>query len=144
MDIPLKLIKLEDDNYHPVLESRQGGNKLYWIIDTGASKTVFDKNLTDLYIPVKVNPDEYQSVGIGDGMIETSLGKIPKIKFGKLKITDLKVALIDLSHINSIYKKFADITIAGLLGSDILYVYGCIISYRTHTISFRKRQKKAV
>ena len=141
MELPLKLIKLEDNNYHPVLESRQGGNKLYWIIDTGASKTVFDKNLTDLYIPVDVNPDEYQSVGIGDGMIETSLGKIPKIKFGKLKITNLKVALIDLSHVNSVYKTHTDMTIAGLLGSDILYSYGCILNYRTKSISFRKRQK---
>ena len=141
MDIPLKFIKLEDSAFHPVIKSRQGEKELYWIIDTGASKTVFDKNLTDYYSLIDANPEEFQSIGIGNGVIETSLGEIKKLRIGKIKLSKLKVALIDLNHINNIFRKYTDITIAGLLGSDILYIYGCQINYHTRTISFRRRPK---
>jgi hypothetical protein len=139
--LPLELIELEEENFHLVLKGKLGnGKEVFWIIDTGASKTVFDSNLEDCYKPVKQNDHEqYQSAGISVGMVETRVGCIEKLRLGKLKIRKLKVALIDLSHVNEIYRKYRDIQIAGLLGSDVMKVYGCQIDYNTATITFHKR-----
>jgi hypothetical protein len=138
--LPLELIELEENNFHPVLKGKLGnGKELFWIVDTGASKTVFDSNLEGYYKLIRTNDQEqYQSAGISVGMVETRVGCIQKLRFGKLRIRDLKVALIDLSHVNDIYRKYRDIRIAGLLGSDVLKAYGCKIDFASAVITFEK------
>jgi hypothetical protein len=140
--LPLELIELEENNFHLVLKGKLGNGKgIYWIVDTGASKTVFDSNLEDGYKLIKESDHgQYQSAGISVGMVETRVGSIEKMKLGKLKIRDLKVALIDLSHVNDIYRKYRDIQIAGLLGSDVMKAYGCQIDFQSATITFRKKK----
>jgi len=139
--LPLELIELEENNFHLVLKGKLGGKEIFWIVDTGASKTVFDKNLEDHYKLMKDDGHEqYQSAGISVGMVETRVGHLGKIRLGKLKIRNLKVALIDLSHVNEIYRKYRDIQIAGLLGSDVMAAYGCHIDYQALTISFQKKK----
>lgn len=140
--LPLELIELEENNFHLVLKSKLGnGREIFWIIDTGASKTVFDSNLKDCYELVKEgNHEQYQSAGISVGMVETQVGTISKLRLGKLKIRDLKVALIDLSHVNDIYRKYRDIQISGLLGSDVMKTFGCRIDYHSATITFQKKK----
>ena len=50
--IPLQLVELEDTKFHlPVSAQFEYNSKRLWIIDTGASRTVFDKNLTKIYLP---------------------------------------------------------------------------------------------
>ncbi len=141
-ELPLELIELEEKNFHLLLEGKLGdGEKIYWIVDTGASKTVFDTNLEKHYELVKTGKnEEFQSAGIGAGMVETQVGCIKKLKFGKLKLKDLRVALIDLSHVNSIYRKYSNLHVAGLLGSDILNDYGCQIDFQTRKITFHKKR----
>ncbi len=140
--LPLELIELEQNNFHLVLKGKLGnGKEIFWIIDTGASKTVFDSNLQDCYKLIKENDHEqYQSAGISVGMVETQVGTLDKLRLGKLKIKNLKVALIDLSHVNDIYRKYRDIQIAGLLGSDVMKTYGCRIDYQSATIIFQKKK----
>lgn len=139
LELELHIVELESDNYHIMLEGEfHDGEKCMWIVDTGASKTVLDKNLEDYYHLIESDGvDEFQSAGINEGMVDTQVGVTGHIKFGKLLIEDLKVALIDLSHVNDIYSKYSDYRIAGLLGGDILYKYGAVINYTRKKIFFR-------
>lgn len=141
--IPVELIELEHHNYHLLVEGKfQDGEKGYWIIDTGASKTVFDKSLDRYYKIIEPGDnEEFQSAGISEGMVETGVGKIDYLAFGKLKLKEQKVALINLDHVNEIYKKYREIRICGLLGSDLLKKYQCIIDYKYKTISFSRPRK---
>ena len=139
IEIPLQIIELERENYHILIEgSFEDGTPSCWIIDTGASKTVLDKNLSSYY--ENLEPDDledYQSAGINQGMMETSIGKLTFLRFGDLNITGQKVALIDLSHVNEIYGKYTSYRIAGLLGGDILMLHQCRIDYATQIIQFQ-------
>lgn len=146
IELPLELIELEEQNFHLVLKSElDDGKPACWIVDTGASKTVFDSNLEDYYELVEAkNDEEYQSAGISVGMVETRVGRIRRLKFGRVKVKDLKVALIDLTHVNEIYRKYRDIRIAGLLGSDVLKTYGCCIDYQHEKITFLRKPPKIV
>lgn len=139
IEIPLQIIELENENYHILIEGEfQDETPSCWIIDTGASKSVLDINL-NLYYEIldSDNEEDFQSAGINQGMMETSVGKMYFLKLGKLKITNNKVALIDLTHVNEIYGKYSSYRISGLLGGDILMQYKCRIDYNTKTIQFQ-------
>lgn len=139
IEIPLQIIELERDNFHILIEGHfDDETPFYWIIDTGASKTVLDVSLNSVYEIIESdNIDDYQSAGINQGMMETIVGKICEMHFGELKIDNQKVALIDLSHVNDIYCKYTSIRIAGLLGGDILMQFKCVIDYDRKIIQFQ-------
>ncbi|WP_372775795.1 retropepsin-like aspartic protease [Mangrovibacterium sp.] len=141
IELSIELVELEEHNYHLMLKSRlSDGQEAWWIVDTGASKTVFDRNQTDYYTEVvETGKQQYQSAGISEGMVDTKVGNISKLHFGNLKIKNLKVALIDLKHVNEIYQKYHDKRVAGLLGSDVLANYGCRIDYGNKIISFQTK-----
>lgn len=138
IEIPLHIIELEQDNYHILIEGNfEDETPSYWVIDTGASKTVLDSNLKQFYANVESdNEEDYQSAGINQGMLDTTVGKIHFLRFGEFKIVNQKVALIDLNHVNEIYEKYTSFKIAGLLGGDILMEYKCMIDYSRKIIKF--------
>jgi predicted aspartyl protease len=41
--VPLQLINLQDDGFHLLVEIVVFGEKLFAVVDTGASRSVFDK-----------------------------------------------------------------------------------------------------
>ena len=49
---------------------------------------------------------------------------------GRLKVENLKVALIDLSHINQLYYKATNLEICGLIGGDFLLKHKAVIDYK--------------
>lgn len=134
--LPLQIIELEKDNFHILIKGEfRDGTTSCWIVDTGASKSVLDINLHSYYeVLDSDNEDDYQSAGINQGMMETSVGKMFFLKLGALEIRDQKVAMIDLNHVNEIYGKYSCCRIAGLLGGDILMKYKCCIDYDSKTI----------
>jgi hypothetical protein len=140
IELPIQIIELENDNYHILIEGWfKDETPSCWVIDTGASKTVLDKNLDNYYELLESdNLDDYQSAGINQGMMETAVGKLTYLRFSKLEIVGQKVALIDLSHVNEIYGKYTSFRISGLLGGDILMRYQCSIDYADKIIRFQK------
>ena len=140
IEIPIQIIELEHDNYHILVEGHfKDGVPSYWVIDTGASKTVLNKNLDKYYELLESdNLDDYQSAGINQGMMETAVGKLTYLRFNKLEIIGQKIALIDLDHVNEIYEKYTSFQIAGLLGGDILMRHQCKIDYAGKTIQFQE------
>jgi hypothetical protein len=137
--INLELIELEKENYHIMVESRFSDNTTgYWIVDTGASKTVFDAGLEQYYMLVDDPLSKIESMGIGDSKVETSSGSIESILFGEVPFSQFNVALIDLSAINAMYQKCADKTISGLIGSDFLVKYNALIDFKKKVLIIHK------
>lgn len=133
--IPLQVVELEDDNFHLVVNSVfHDGTNGFWVVDTGASKSVFDKNLEKFYAPADESADQLHTAGIGEKPIETAIANLHPFSLGKFKVENLKVALLDLSHINKLYSKTTSLTICGLLGGDFLMKHRAIIDYRKKTM----------
>ncbi len=134
----MQITELEPNNYHLIIvgwfENGKTGN---WVIDTGASKTVFDKNLVEHYTVLEGESDEIYTAGIGDGPQEISIAILTSLQLGKLKIENQKVALLDLSHINEMYSKVTSLTICGLLGGDFLMKYKAVIDYKDQLLMLR-------
>jgi hypothetical protein len=131
IEIPLKLVELENENYHVLVEIRFSDDEPQkWVIDTGASKTVLDINLVNYYSEVETPLTEIESMGIGDNRIETKSGIIHELKFGDATLYDLNVALIDLSQLNILYHQFTNEKITGLIGSDFLVRHKANIDFK--------------
>jgi hypothetical protein len=137
--IPLRIIELEEGNFHIIATGTfDDGTTGLWAIDTGASKTVFDKNLIGNYEVTDEDADEIHTAGVGEKPLSTKLGNLSRMKLGKLQTEDLKVALLDLSHINELYKKATDLEICGLIGGDFLMKHRAIIDYNRKILILKK------
>ncbi len=129
-----EIVELEEKTYHPLIKAEFPGLEDYWwIIDTGASKSVFDETLKDYYT---IDDEDFvMATGLGKEMVETVSGKIAAFILGGTNFGELKVALVNFSHINTEYKKFSDKRIIGLIGSDFLCARKAILNFSTKKIS---------
>ena len=133
-EIRFEIIELEAKTYHPLIKAEFTGLEEYWwVIDTGASKSVFDSSLTEHYLN---NEDEsVMATGLGKEVVETNSGTIAELKLGGLNFGPLKVALVDFEHINNEYAKFSNKKIAGLIGCDFLYSRNAILDFEQAKIT---------
>lgn len=139
LKIPIEVLELEQHNYHLLVTSVfKNGEEGKWVIDTGASKSVFDQNLKDHYQILEGLTEELHSAGFHDEPITSSTATLHVFSLGKLRIEGMKVALMDLSHINTLYSKSAQVKICGLLGSDFLFKYKAEVDYRKKRLVLRK------
>jgi hypothetical protein len=138
--IPLQVTELEEDNFHLIATSVFADKTTgYWVVDTGASKTVFDKNLKDRYVVSEEESDQLHTAGIGEKPIETTLAHLKPFSFGKLKVENLKVALLDLTHINKLYSRATNLKICGLLGGDFLMKHQAVVDYKKKVLVLKTR-----
>ena len=135
IEIPINIISIEGDGFHLIAEGRINGKTARFVVDTGASRTVFDKDKILNYIN---NPEfsekEGMSAGIGGTDISSFIFDIEELSFGELKITDYQAVAMDLSNINNSYAMINLPPIDGVLGGDLLVKYKAVISYRLKKI----------
>lgn len=135
-EIGFEIVELEAQTYHPLLKAEFPGlEKLWWVIDSGASKSVFDVSLTDYYLISE--DDSVMATGLGKEVVETSSGTIAEFKIGGIDFGPLKVALVNFQHINDEYAKFSDKKIVGLIGCDFLYARKAILDFEQSKIVLR-------
>jgi hypothetical protein len=133
--IPLQVVKLEEGNYHLVISGKLSDEKVaYWAVDTGASKTVFDKNLQNHYFP-EISTEEIHSVGIGENPMICQNAILKPFLLGNFKVENLNVAIINLSSINKYYSRAANFEICGLIGGDFLMKHKAVIDYKRKIIT---------
>ncbi|MBI9067448.1 MAG: aspartyl protease family protein [Salinivirgaceae bacterium] len=130
IDIPIEILELENNSYHIIL-SAKFDNRIFGnlIIDTGASKTVFDSTFVEPFIINQKELNDANSSGINAMIPKTKMGTIPLISFRKLIIKNYSCITMDLSHVNKLYKVFSEKQIAGLLGSDFLVEHEAVINF---------------
>ena len=135
IEIPINIISIEGDGFHLIAEGCINGKTARFVVDTGASRTVFDKNKILNYIN---NPEfsekEGISAGIGGTDISSFIFNIEELSFGELKIKDYQAVAMDLSNVNDSYALINLPPIDGVLGGDLLVKYKAVISYRLKKI----------
>ncbi len=132
-EIFFEIVELEAKTYHPlIIADFEGLCDHWWVIDTGASKSVFDESLTGCYILNQ--EDTVMATGLGKEVVETNSGTIPDLKLGGFNFGPLPVALVDFSHINTEYTKFSDKKIVGLIGCDFLYLRNAILNFEHKSV----------
>lgn len=129
--ILLELISINGGGYHLGIEVMLNGKNAFLLLDTGASRTVLDKNQINDYIHnQEIELLDEKSTGLGTNNMDIHTTEISQLEIGYKKIQNITLALIDLSHVNETYEKLGFKKIQGVLGSDLLYKYKAIIDYQ--------------
>ena len=139
--IPLKFIKIERDGLHLSIRAKINNRSAHLLIDTGASKTVFDSKRIGRFVKeTKFDLNDQLSTGLGTSTMKSHLALIRKIQLGTISVSNYKSVLLDLSHVNQSYSKLGLKPIDGVLGSDLLSEYKAVIDYQKKvlSLSFRK------
>lgn len=129
--IPIEILRIENDGHHIIINGKINGKESFLIIDTGASRSVFNIDLPD----VKAKDDSLLSRSHPDAItlttddIPSTTGIIRELQLGELVIYDYDATLIDMKHINELYHKKTGKIIMGLIGNDLLIKYKAIIDY---------------
>jgi predicted aspartyl protease len=130
IEIPIEIIELESESFHLLIRCKvNSSHEGDLVIDTGASKTVLDRNFVPAYQISENQTSEIKSRGLGEGSLKTEMVKIESFQLGDLLVNDFHCALIDLASINEMYMEHCHREICGLLGSDFLLKHRAIINY---------------
>lgn len=132
--VPLKLINLQDDGFHLLVEIVVFGTKSLAVVDTGASRTVFDKTLLEQHIDVE-NVQESQATTLFS-TTNTIQAVVPELKIGRLRIKEYFAVALDLEAVNQTYESLGHLPITAILGSDIFLKYNAIVNYKKLKLYF--------
>jgi predicted aspartyl protease len=136
-EVAFRLLEIEQDGFHLLLEGKINGKSANFIIDTGASRSVFDQISIQAFIEdPEFNQNERLSSGIGTNSMASMVTTISSLQFGDLNIEDYTAIVIDLQHVHASYSLLKLPEIKGILGGDILAEYKAVINYKKRKIKF--------
>jgi len=137
--IPLRFIDLYDDGFHPLLEIQVYGRQFIVVLDTGASRTAFDKTLLEAHEDALILESDKLSTGLGTNEMASFTAIIPELIIGDLHIQNHQVAVLDLSTINIAYRQMSHPEVLGVLGGDILMKYKGVVDYGKKVLKLKVR-----
>ena len=136
--VPLQIIDLHDDGFHPLVNVTIYGKAFTLVLDTGASKTAFDHALLlQAGHQASIKSSDRLSTGLGTNNMASSTALISDMQIGDLQVAAFEVAVLDLSSINIAYRQLNHPEVLGVLGGDILMKYKAVIDYGKRTIKFK-------
>jgi predicted aspartyl protease len=139
VEIPLYILAIQDDGYHVFLEISVNDTKVYMLLDTGASRTVFDlETLKKIHAGIEMEENEDKATGLGSNSVDNFMAVVDKLEIGSMKIKNFEVGVLDISHVNVSYSKIDIPPIAGVFGSDILMRFDAVINYKKKTLKLTK------
>jgi hypothetical protein len=127
--VPLTLINLQDDGFHLLVETVVFGQKSFAVVDTGASRSVFDKTWLKNHLPELIHSQEVHATTLFTTS-STLQAVIPKLKIGRLVLNDYETVALDLEGVNEAYEGFGHPPVVGIIGSDLLLKYNAVINYK--------------
>ncbi|WP_231462714.1 aspartyl protease family protein [Pedobacter sp. Leaf132] len=129
ISIPLKLINLQDDGFHLLVEVVVFKEKHFAVLDTGASRSVFDKSLIEKHLAETITVSEEINAATLFTTTTTIQATIPELKIGRLKIPYYETVAFDLQSVSDTYQQFGHPPIGCIIGGDILMKHKAIIDY---------------
>jgi len=135
IEIPLQLLDIEGEGFHIMVQGWIHGKEAHFLIDTGASRSVFDPTTIAGFIE---NPQFEQkegiTAGVGSSDLESSTFLIDSLVIGELEIRDYEAVALDLESIHEMYAKLHLPHIDGIIGGDLLMRHKAIINYKAKKI----------
>ena len=140
INIPLKAIQLDEEGFHLFVKIKINGKSANMLLDTGASKTVFDINRISHFLSNKSGSFESfdkLSTGLGTSTMQSSFTLLKEIKLDHLKLKNYTAILLDMKHVNQSYEMIKLKPIEGVIGSDLLMKYNAVIDYQKKNLKLR-------
>jgi len=138
--IKIHLLPIEDDGYHIFLMALINGKPARLLIDTGASRTVFDAGRIKAFLDQEDHEFEKMdklSTGLGTNTMESHSVVLKEFKLGETVFNDYCTVVLNIVHVNQSYQMLGYPEIDGVLGGDLLHELKAVIDYRKKEIRWR-------
>ena len=143
--IKIELLAIEDDGYHIFMEALINGQVARMLIDTGASRTVFDAGRIRAFLPensYKFEKIDKLSTGLGTNTMESHSVIIEKFSLGETVFTGYLAVVLNMEHVNQSYRMLGFPSIDGVIGGDLLVLLRAKVDYHKKTISWRESKSE--
>ncbi len=132
IEMPIQLLDIEGDGFHIMVGGLIHGKEARFLIDTGASRSVFDRKTIASFIdnPVFQKKDGL-TAGVGGSDLESATFVIDSLSVGGLEMTAYEAVALDLENVHEMYGKLNLPHIDGIIGGDLLQKYKALINYRS-------------
>lgn len=137
--VKLKQIKWPPAGLHLWVEAYINHNKVFLVVDTGASQTVLDVNMAATLQLKNISTSEVVSTGVS-GPVSNSIAVANTFQIGTTNLKKVKVVLIDLSTVNAAYATINKKPVHGILGGDVLKKTNAVINYEKGTLKLRSKK----
>jgi putative NADPH-quinone reductase len=133
--LPIKLLKIENDGFHLLTEVLINGRKALVIVDTGASRSAFDRERIRKFVKQKKFRRNAQlASGIGTNTMRSHMITFRTLALGKIILKNYVAVLLDLSHVNKAYARLKISSVDGIIGSDLLKKHKAVVDYGKKTL----------
>ena len=140
IEVPIQLLDIEGEGFHIMVKGWILGKEANFLIDTGASRSVFDPTRMEEFIEsLNFEKKEGRSTGVGGSDLETQVFVIESFSLGTLEIEDYQAAALDLSNVHEMYEKLGLPRIDGIVGGDLLKRYKAVVNYRSKKLRLTPR-----
>lgn len=129
--ISLKKVELDAQGSHLLVECSIQPHipSAYLILDTGASKSVFDPSYLQEQEYTHIETEHIESSQLTE-MISGTIISIHSFCIAGNEYSNFEALAMSLAHVNSIYGQYISHPIVGLLGGDFLSKHQAVISYK--------------
>ena len=132
IEIPLQLLDIEGEGFHIMVKGTIHGKEANFLIDTGASRSVFDPTTIATFIDDPIfEKKEGMTAGVGSSDLESATFRIDTFSIGEMEVHDYEGVALDLENIHEMYGKLGLPHIDGILGGDLLKRHKAVINYRS-------------
>ena len=132
IEVPIQLLDIEGEGFHIMVKGTIHGKEARFLIDTGASRSVFDpKTIATFIDDVAFEKKEGMSAGVGSSDLESATFVIDTFSIGDLEIKDYEGVALDLDNVHEMYAKLGLPHIDGIIGGDLLKRYKMIVNYKS-------------
>ena len=137
IEVPLQLLDIEGEGFHIMVKGMIHGKEAHFLIDTGASRSVFDpKTISSFIDDLTFEKKEGLTAGVGSSDLESSTFVIDSFSIGELEIHNYEAVALDLENIHEMYGKLSLPHIDGIIGGDLLKRHKAVINYKNKKMRF--------
>ncbi len=140
IEVPIQLIDIEGEGFHIMVKGLIHGKEANFLIDTGASRSVFDlTRILEFIENLNFEKKEGLSAGVGSSDLESAAFIINSLAIGGFEINDYQAVALDLGNVHEMYDKLNLPRIDGIIGGDLLKRYKAVINYRSKKLRLTPR-----
>lgn len=139
MQIPIRILDIEGDGFHVMIQGKINGMEANFLIDTGASRSVFDIQAITHYIQhLQLMKKKTITAGIASSDFEVFTFMIDNLELGDIAIRPYEALAVDLTEVHESYQMLGLPMITGIIGGDLLVKLKATINYRLKKIRLTK------
>lgn len=136
--LPIELLPIDELGFHLCVTVSINRKRCRLVLDTGASRTVFDQDEIKRFVKEGTTEIEGRmSAGLGTDQMQTHSVVLKTFKLGRVVLEDFEALALDLAVLNTSYETLGYEPVIGVLGSDILNAHGALIDFGKKRLTLR-------